>query len=320
MSADTGETNGQEHRSAVLTAINRIFRERIRCGSEEELAKTCLTVAEELTGSQFGFIGEVTPAGLFDTIAISDPGWGACKLPGSDATMLIRGMDLHGIWATVVKTGEPLIAEEPSKHPDWVGVPQGHPPLVRFLGVPLIQAGRTIGMMALANKPEPYSDADLDATVGLALPIVEAIHSKRVEERIARQSEEILEISTPVMRVWEGVVVAPLIGTLDSDRTQVFMERLLEAIVASRSPVALVDITAVPTVDTQTAQHLIETITAARLLGAEVVLTGVKPAIAQTLVHLGVDLSGMYTKSSLAAGLLVAFDKLGLEVVRKRRD
>ena len=140
---------------------------------------------------------------------------------------------------------------------------------------------------------------------------------KQAEERIQQQSKEIMELSTPVMQVWQGVVVAPLIGSLDSNRTQQFMERLLGRIVETNSPVALVDIMGVPTVDTQTAQHLIETISAVRLLGAQVVLTGVRPAIAQTLVHIGIDLSGIMTRSSLSAGLQVALDILNLKVVSK---
>jgi len=140
---------------------------------------------------------------------------------------------------------------------------------------------------------------------------------KQAEELINQQSKEIMELSTPVMQVWQGVVVAPLIGSLDSQRTQQFMERLLNRIVETNSPVALVDITGVPTIDTQTAQHLIETISAVRLLGAQVVLTGVRPAIAQTLVHLGIDLSGIITRASLSAGLQVAFDLLKLQVVSK---
>ncbi len=137
------------------------------------------------------------------------------------------------------------------------------------------------------------------------------------EEVIARQAQEILEISTPVMQVWEGVVAAPLIGTLDTQRTQQLMEQLLHRIVETRSSVALVDITGVPAIDTKTAQHLIETITAARLLGADVVLTGVRPAIAQTLVHLGIDLAGVITRSSLAAGLRYALDALNLQATGK---
>ncbi len=140
---------------------------------------------------------------------------------------------------------------------------------------------------------------------------------KQAEERIQQQSREIMELSTPVMQVWQGVVVAPLIGSLDSQRTQQFMERLLNRIVETNSPLALVDIMGVPMIDTQTAQHLIETISAVRLLGAQVVLTGVRPAIAQTLVHLGIDLSGILTRSSLAAGLRVALDVLNLQVVAK---
>jgi anti-anti-sigma regulatory factor len=133
-----------------------------------------------------------------------------------------------------------------------------------------------------------------------------------VEERTRRideQSREILDLSTPVMEVWEGVVLAPLIGTLDSDRSQQFTDRLLNAVVKHGAAVALVDITGVPQVDTETARNLIETVAAVRLLGAEVVLTGIRASIAQTLVHQDIDLSAVVTRSSLAAGLKVAMEK-----------
>jgi PAS domain S-box-containing protein len=161
-----------------------------------------------------------------------------------------------------------------------------------------------------------YRD-ETGSVVGVFAAARDITERKLAEERIRQQSREILELSTPVMQVWEGVVAVPLIGCLDSQRTQQFMERLLDRIVETNSPVALVDIMGVPTIDTQTAQHLIETITAVRLLGAQVVLTGVRPAIAQTLVHLGIDLSGITTRSSMAAGLLVALDLLKLQVVKK---
>ena len=161
-----------------------------------------------------------------------------------------------------------------------------------------------------------YRD-EIGSVVGVFAAARDITERKFAEERIKQQSQEILELSTPVMQVWQGVVAVPLIGCLDSQRTQQFMERLLDRIVETNSPVALVDIMGVPTIDTQTALHLIETITAVRLLGAQVVLTGVRPAIAQTLVHLGIDLSGITTRSSLAAGLLVALDLLKLQVVNK---
>jgi PAS domain S-box-containing protein len=138
---------------------------------------------------------------------------------------------------------------------------------------------------------------------------------KRAEEKATLQAREILEISTPVIQIWDGVLMAPLIGTLDSERTQKLMERLLERIVETNSAVALLDVTGVPTIDTRTAQHLAETTTAVRLLGAQAVLTGVRPAIAQTLAHLGVDLGEITTRSSLAAGLRVALNLLNLQVV-----
>lgn len=135
------------------------------------------------------------------------------------------------------------------------------------------------------------------------------------EEKIRRQTQEILEMAAvPVVQVWQGVVLVPLIGTLDSQRTQQLMERLLNRVTETSSQVALLDITGVPTIDTQTAQHLIEAIAAVRLLGSEVVLTGVRPSIAQTLVHLGIDLTNVTTRSSLAAGLKMALESLDLRI------
>jgi PAS domain S-box-containing protein len=141
---------------------------------------------------------------------------------------------------------------------------------------------------------------------------------RKAEENVRRQAQEVFEMATvPVVRVWEGILLVPLIGMLDSQRAQQLMERLLQRVTETGSPLALLDITGVPTVDTQTAQHLIETISAVRLLGAEVILTGVRPVIAQTLVHLGIDLSNVITRASLAAGLRMALEMLKLQVAPK---
>ncbi len=303
--------------TAILSAINKVFTQRLRCRDEEELGKTCLTIAEELTGARFGFIGELNAMGRFDTYAITNPGWDACNVAGSNVTMLITDMELRGIWAEPFKSGKSVIANQPSKHPSAVGVPEGHPELISILAVPMKHDGKTIGVISLGNKKGGFTDSDRIAIESLSVAIVEAMRSKRAEDKISQQAQEILEISTPVLKIWDGVVVAPLIGMLDSMRTSKFMDELLNTVVKTNSPMALVDITGVPTIDTQTAQHLIEAITAIRLLGAQVVLTGVKPGIAQTLVHLGIDLSDINTQASLSEGLKVAFDKLNLEVVRK---
>jgi len=141
---------------------------------------------------------------------------------------------------------------------------------------------------------------------------------RQAEEQLKRQAQEILEMATvPVVQVWEGIVLVPIIGTLNSERTQQLMERLLNRVTETNSPIALLDITGVPAIDTQTAQHLIETISAVRLLGAEVILTGVRPVIAQTLVHLGINLSNVITRSSLSAGLRMALGLIQLDVVQK---
>jgi PAS domain S-box-containing protein len=305
--------------NAVLNAINTVFKEALTCETEKDLGKRCLEVAEELTGSKFGFIGEVNPVGRFDTLAISNPGWDACMVPETNAVIMINDMVIRGIWGKVIKDGQSLITNEPASHPDRVGIPEGHPPLTTFLGVPLKDKDATFGMIALGNKDGGYDIADQEAAEALSVAIVVALQRRRTELKLAQQSQEILELSTPVIQVWEGVLIAPLIGMLDSERTFGFMERFLNSIVETRSSVAMVDITGVPTVDTQTAQHLIEAISAARLLGTKVVLTGVRPSIAQTLVHLGIDLSEIETRSSLSAGLRLALDLLNLEVVEQKR-
>jgi rsbT co-antagonist protein RsbR len=135
------------------------------------------------------------------------------------------------------------------------------------------------------------------------------------ELTIARQQEEMLELSTPVVKLWDGILALPLIGTLDSARTQVVMESLLSAIVDTNSQVAIIDITGVPTVDTLVAQHLIKTITAARLMGADCYLSGIRPAIAQTIVHLGIDLVDIQTKAKLSDAFAVALTRMGKTVV-----
>jgi rsbT co-antagonist protein RsbR len=136
---------------------------------------------------------------------------------------------------------------------------------------------------------------------------------------IARQQQEMMELSTPVVTLWEGIVALPLIGTLDSNRTQVVMESLLQAIVQTNSRFAIIDITGVPTVDTLVAQHLLKTITAARLMGAECILSGIRPQIAQTIVHLGIDLADVVTKARLADALKLALERSGRTVVRTNK-
>jgi rsbT co-antagonist protein RsbR len=138
------------------------------------------------------------------------------------------------------------------------------------------------------------------------------------EDVIARQQQELLELSTPVVKIWEGVVAVPLIGTLDSARTQVVMENLLTRIVDTGASVAIIDITGVPTVDTLVAQHLIKTVAAARLMGAECIISGIRPQIAQTMVHLGVMLENVTTKATLADAIAVALRVTGYAVTRAR--
>jgi rsbT co-antagonist protein RsbR len=145
----------------------------------------------------------------------------------------------------------------------------------------------------------------------LGLYTVKTFQKSR-EEVIGRQQTELLELSTPVVKLWDGILALPMIGTLDSARTQIVMESLLQKIVETESQIAIIDITGVPTVDTLVAQHLLKTVTAIRLMGADCIISGVRPQIAQTIVHLGVDLQGVTTKANLADALALALKRSGI--------
>lgn len=149
----------------------------------------------------------------------------------------------------------------------------------------------------------------------LGMYTVESFQTSR-EQVIRRQQEDMMELSTPVVRLWEGVVAVPLIGTLDSNRTNMVMESLLTEIVNTGSEIAIIDITGVPTVDTLVAQHLLKTVAATRLMGAECIISGIRPQIAQTMVHLQIDLSAVTTKATLAEALVTALRRTGYSVTR----
>jgi rsbT co-antagonist protein RsbR len=170
----------------------------------------------------------------------------------------------------------------------------------------------------LAKNQEEMFEAIWSATQlldKLALLTTDAFMATR-EELISRQQQELLELSTPVVKLWDGILALPIIGTLDSARTQVVMEELLQTVVATNSKFAIIDITGVPTVDTLVAQHLLKTITAARLMGAECIISGVRPQIAQTIVHLGINLEDVITKAKLSDAFALALQRSGRGVFR----
>jgi len=173
-----------QRQGKLLAAINRVLFETLTAESEAAVAKTCLRVGQELTGSKFGFIGEITPNGRFTTYALSDPGWKACRIPETQATVLITNMVIRGIWGQVILKKQSLIVNDPGSHPDRVGIPEGHPPLTSFLGVPLMNQERVIGMIAMANRESGYTTDHQHDMEALCVAFVEAIRRKKAEEEI----------------------------------------------------------------------------------------------------------------------------------------
>jgi rsbT co-antagonist protein RsbR len=215
--------------------------------------------------------------------------------------------------------------------PAWSGVREMLDDISRSRAQQGFSASETASFVFSAKQPifteiSAYCKGDANALAAetwAATELLDAmglytteVYQKSREGVIKRQQEELLELSTPVVKLWDGILALPVIGTLDSARTQVVMESLLQAIVDTNSRVAIIDITGVPTVDTVVAQHLLKTVTAARLMGADCIISGVRPQIAQTIVHLGINLLDVTTKATLAAAFRVALEQLGYDFVR----
>jgi signal transduction histidine kinase len=172
-------------------AINDVFQQALGCQTSDEVAKQALAVAERLTESAFGFVGELNPAGRFDTIALSDPGWDACRMPRSDATLKLQDMEVRSIWKAVIESGQTIVVNDPASWPQRVGTPEGHPPLHCFLGVPLKRGDETFGMMCLGNKPSGYDADDQHAVQTLSVSLVAALMRKRAEEALRHAHDEL---------------------------------------------------------------------------------------------------------------------------------
>jgi PAS domain S-box-containing protein len=181
-----------QHQNELLEGINRILREALTCDTEEELGRTCLEVAEELTRSKIGFIGELDPDGQLYDIAISNPGWDACRM--EDQTGHRKPpteFRIHGIYGRVLRDGKPFFTNDPSSHPYSIGLPEGHPTLTAFLGAPLVHEGKTIGIFGLGNREGGYRPENLEDIEALSHSIVQVLMRKRAEEEIRRLNEEL---------------------------------------------------------------------------------------------------------------------------------
>jgi len=189
--------------SALLEGINKVFREALSCETEEEVARKCLNVASELTQSEFGFLGDVDAEGKLTVIAMSDLGWEACRMPRTAAVNLLHDRKPRGIWGEVWRTGESVIANDPARHPARVGPPPGHPELRAFLGVPMKERERVVGMIGLANKASGYTAEDRQAVESLCGAFLEALRGKRAEVELRKHKdhlEAVVEVRTQELR------------------------------------------------------------------------------------------------------------------------
>ena len=191
-----------QRQGKLLSAINSVLQEALEADTDADIARKCLGVAEKMTGSRLGFIGEINQAGSLDTIAVSDPGRTICRIPESDSPSLIRNMEIKGIWGSVLKREESVKVNDPASYPDSAGVPEGHPSLTSFLGVPLKRSGKTFGLIALANKDGGYDDADVADMEALSDAFVGALSRKRAERALQVSEEKYRSIFTNMQDVF----------------------------------------------------------------------------------------------------------------------
>ncbi len=177
--------------NVVFEGMARIFEAALASPTTEVLGRTCLAVAEEVSGSKFGFLGEINAEGRLDDIVISDPGWEHCKIDPAAERKPPSSFAIHGIYGKAIQDGRGFFTNEPASHPDRVGLPEGHPPLTAFLGVPLVRDGKTVGMLALGNREGGYNNEQLEAMESLAPAIVEAFSRKRAEEALKQANDEL---------------------------------------------------------------------------------------------------------------------------------
>jgi rsbT co-antagonist protein RsbR len=258
-------------------------------------------------------------------------GWVA-EVPGADPAarreMLREATEITRLLRSALQAGaDPDMADTAA----WNGVTQALDALSRSRAAQGQSAGDTSAFVLALKRPLFTAlQRRLSADPALLVAAVWSIstladklaqrtvdtYQKSREEIIKRQQQELLELSTPVIKLWEGVLAVPMIGTLDSNRTQIVMETLLQKIVEHEASLAIIDITGVPTVDTLVAQHLLKTVSAIRLMGADCIISGIRPQIAQTIVHLGIDLQGISSKASLADALSLALQRTGFRITR----
>ena len=204
------------HQHAVLNGINRIFREALTGDTEETLGRTCLAVAEAVTGSKFGFLCEINAQGRLDDIAMSDPGWEACQMSANGQRIVPNGLTIHGIYGRVLLDGKGFFTNDPPSHPDSIGTPEGHPPIKAFLGVPLLQDGKTIGMIGVGNRAGGYREEDLHALEALAGPVVQVFLRKRAEKALreneaeTRRQKELLAVT--LASIGDAVIATDIQG------------------------------------------------------------------------------------------------------------
>jgi anti-anti-sigma regulatory factor len=273
--------------------------------SLQEITDYALEQAVALTGSDIGYLAFMND----DESVLTMHSWSktAMKQCAIIDKPIVYPVASTGLWGEAVRQRRAVITNDYAA-PNQLkkGYPDGHVQVRRHMNAPVMDGSRIVLVAGVGNKVAPYDDGDVRQLTLLMQGMWRLVQRKRAEDLIASQAREILEVSTPVMMVADGVLVAPLIGTFHEARARRFIERLLECLVESSVRVVLVDITGVSTVDSHTARYLGEAAAAVRLMGARIILTGMRPAIAQTLIHLGVDLGQVETCGSLKAGLATA--------------
>jgi len=296
---------------------------------DEEMYGDVLQVVLEWTESRHGVFGYIDEDGTLVVPTMTREVWDKCRVP--DKTLRFpRDTWGDSTWPRCIREKRPIYLNELSAK-----APEGHIPMLKHVSMPILYHGEAIGLFQVANKETDYSEKDVRMLQAIAEYIGPILNARLQEDReekererwlteletknteLQRYADTVLELSTPVIKLWKGVLLLPLVGVIDTARSQLILEQLLQAIVAAEARVAILDVTGVPLVDTTVAKSLMTAVSSAQMLGGEVIITGLSPETAQTLTKLAIDFSSIRFRGTLEAGILDALSMIGLAVVPK---
>jgi anti-anti-sigma regulatory factor len=277
-----------------------------------------LNIVLQTMDSKYGVFGYIDEKGALIVPSMTRHIWDKCQVP--DKTIVFpRDSWGHSTWPEAIRRRETIFSNKPS-----MNTPQGHISIRRHISLPIIHRGEAIGLIQVANKESDYTKEDVQLLERIGETIAPVLQARLQRDRNAKGralaeeqvklQQDVMKFSTPLVELWEGIILLPMVGILDSGRAKQLTESVLRHISQVNVKVVIMDVSGIAAIDTKTANHILRTVQAVRLMGSDMIITGIRPDVALTLAMLGIELSNIVTRGTLREGLEYAFSKLGLKL------